>query len=94
MLLRLGIASLIVVLVAGAFLGFASGDFARHIWNKHPRHTGAPQTADKVTLKTPPGAMATIGAIIVLPLAGLVPLAPALAVAGAPMRPPFVPPRG
>ena len=85
MILRVGIAALIVTLVAVAFLGFASGDHARHVWDKHPRQTA---------WKTTPGVAPLVATLAALPLTGVIVPAVLPAVSGAPPRLPFVPPRG
>jgi len=85
MIRRVGIAMLIVTLVAVAFLGFASGDLARHVWDKQPRQTA---------WKTTPGVAPPLAVLAALPLTGAVVPDLLPAVSGAPPRPPFVPPRG
>lgn len=84
MLRGLGIASLIVVLVSAAFLGFASGDLVR-LSDKHPR-----QAAWKPT----PGVAPVVAVFAALPLSGAVVPALVPVVSGTPPRLPFVPPRG
>jgi len=77
-----------------AFLGFATGDHVRHIWDKHPRHAGSQQAhAPRVTWKSTPGTTPVIAPVTALPLAGLVANDSAPAVGPVPAHPPFVPPR-
>jgi hypothetical protein len=94
MIRRLGVASLIVLIMSVAFLGFASGDLVRHVWDKHPRHAGSQHAgAPHVAWKNTPGttwAPAPIGAP---PVAGPVHAAAVPVAAPVPARPPFVPPR-
>ena len=94
MLGRLGIVSLIVIVVSVAFLGFASGDLFRHIWDKHPRHAGAQKASPPhVAWKTTPAVSPEV-ATMTAPsqIAAVIPVEHD-AVIAAPPRPPFVPPR-
>ena len=94
MVRRFGSASLIVVLVSAAFLGFASGDLASHVWDKHPRHAGAQHLSPpRAAWKTTPAVEPLVVAMARPSKAGTVaPLVPRAVTAMAP-RPPFVPPR-
>ena len=92
--LRIIVYGLIVVLVLTPFLGFAAGDVAVQIWNKHPRHAKAPSDdVPRITWKTTPGTVTSPPAVIVLVRVGpAYTQAPALAQSLI-TRPPFVPPR-
>ena len=94
MLGRLGIVSLIALVVSVAFLGFASGDLVRHVWDKHPRHAGAQQASPPhVAWKTTPAVSPQVATMTEpAQIAAVIPVEHA-AVIAAPLRPPFVPPR-
>jgi hypothetical protein len=94
MLGRLGVVSLVVVVMAVAFLGFASGDPATHIWDKHPRHAGMQRasTPHMVWKTTPAVSPEIVMTAAPVQLVAVVPIEHD-AVVAAPPRPPFVPPR-
>lgn len=91
---RVGLCVLVTVLVLTPFLGFAAGEVAHHIWEKHPRHaTGHHADASPFVWKTTPGTLASRPAPLVvarverLVVESPVMLTPLIA------QPPFVPPR-
>ncbi len=93
-LLRLVVGGLVVFLVLTPCLGFASGDVAPQLWNKHPRHAKASHTdSSPVSWKTTPGILVPFSPPVVLGLSG--PVAARDVVVAPPFasRPPFVPPR-
>jgi hypothetical protein len=94
MIHRLGVPSLIVLVVGVAFLGFASGDLVRHVWDKHPRHAGTQASPPHTMWKTTPGVAVPVASLAALPPAGAVVAVASPVPFGAPPRPPFVPPRG
>ena len=94
MVRRVVFASLIIVVVSAAFLGFASGDLVSHVWDKHPRHAGAQHLSPPhVAWKTTPAVAPLVVAVAQPPRAGTVAPLVLGAVIGAAPRPPFVPPR-
>jgi hypothetical protein len=95
MVRRLGVASLIVLIVGTAFLGFASGDVRGHVLDTYPRHAGAQQPSTPHGVwKTPPVVAPQAVAMAAPPEIGALVPGAAPAVIAAPPRPPFVPPRG
>ena len=91
-LLRLIVGGLVVFLVLTPCLGFAAGDMALQLWNKHPRHAKTSHP-DFFQWKTTPGILVPHSAAIFLGLVGPA-AARDLAVATIfASRPPFVPPR-
>lgn len=91
---RIGILGLLVFLVVTPCLGFAGGDAALQIWNKHPRHASTQQTdASSFTWKTTPGTLTPISPPVVLGPVGEVAAWRSVVVGSLVSRPPFVPPR-
>jgi hypothetical protein len=91
---RIMIAGLILFLVVTPFLGFAGGDAALQIWNKHPRHAQTQQTdSSSFAWKTTPGTVTSVSSPVVLGLAGEVAAWSPMVVRTLVPRPPFVPPR-
>ncbi len=92
--LRVTMCALIAVLVLTPFLGFATGEDASHIWNKHPRHaSGHHPDASRFAWKATPGTLAPPPPLVVFTLVGLLSMDAPLVVPSAVSRPPFVPPR-
>jgi hypothetical protein len=87
---------LAVLIALAPVLGFAAGEPALRIWNKHPRHVGGTYHDDdttRVAWKTTPGT-ATVAPPLPAPAAhGWLWPPAALRVALVAARPPFVPPR-
>jgi len=90
---RVSVWILNLLLVLGPAAGFAAGDQALHIWNKHPRHSASQLGAPHVAWKTSPAAATPSPPIVVVDLAGLRPFDASAVPSSAGPRPPFVPPR-
>jgi len=93
-LLRFVVGWLLVFLVLTPCLGFAAGDVALQLWNKHPRQTNASHTdSSPVSRKTTPGILVPVSPPVVLGLAGPVAVCDVVVAPSFVSGPPFVPPR-
>ena len=91
---RAVVCALIVLVVVGAFLGFAAGDAALHLWTKHPRQTLRHDgNAPRIAWKTAPGAITMPLADVGLAVIGLLVFDDTLTLGSDVSRPPFIPPR-
>jgi len=90
---RLVMWGFVVLLVTLPCLGFAAGEPALHIWNKHPRHATGHDGSSRVVWKPTPGVLNTPRPRPALALIGLLSPPPPRVVTPPLIRPPFVPPR-
>jgi hypothetical protein len=90
---RLVMWGFVVLLVVLPCLGFAAGEPALHIWNKHPRHASGHDGGSRVVWKPTPGTLNAPPPAQVLALMGRLSPPPLRAVTPPLPRPPFVPPR-
>jgi hypothetical protein len=92
--MRPGVLFLIAFLVLTPFLGFAAGEVAHHVWDKHPRHA-PPNGADGPHLvwKTTPGTVASGLMSVGSTFVGRLVVEDSHLALAAVLRPFFVPPR-
>jgi hypothetical protein len=90
---RLVLCGFVVLLVVVPCLGFAAGEPALHIWNKHPRHASGHDGPGRTVWKPTPGTLNAPTPAQVLALIGRLSPPPPRAVTPPLPRPPFVPPR-
>lgn len=91
--LRALVLGLIGLLVLAPFLGFAGGDVALHIWNKHRPHAAGHHDTSRVAWKNTPGATEASRPALMLALVGWLAATEPVATMPAVSSPPFVPPR-
>jgi hypothetical protein len=90
---RLALCGFVVLLVVVPCLGFAAGEPALHIWNKHPRHASGHDGSGRAVWKPTPGMPNAPPPVQVLTLMGRLSPPPRREVTAPFLRPPFVPPR-
>lgn len=90
---RLTLYGLILALVIVPVLGFAAGDAALSIWNKHPRHASGQTDVTHFVWKTIPGVSAPHAPILLVSSIERLVTEMAARLISAISSPPFVPPR-